>query len=158
MPFENSRKSTVSLKTRALRFLARRDYGEVELARKLKPYAENPEEIAPLLNWLKTQGFLNEARFVDAAARARAPRMGARRIGSFLRAQGVASEHIATTVADLRETEGQRAHALWARKFGQLPQNIQERARQTRFLISRGFESDIVRKVLSGRFVDEFSE
>jgi regulatory protein len=50
----------------------------------------------------------------------------------------------------LRDSEQQRAQAVWARKFGQPPASAAERARQMRFLAGRGFSADVVRAVLRG--------
>jgi hypothetical protein len=52
--------------------------------------------------------------------------------------------------AALRDSELQRAQAVWARKFGQLPASAAERGRQMRFLAARGFSADTVRAVLRG--------
>ena len=50
---------------------------------------------------------------------------------------------------DKQDCLSTRAQALWQRKFGQPPATPQERARQTRFLLSRGFSGEVVRRVLS---------
>jgi len=42
----------------------------------------------------------------------------------------------------------ERARAAWSRKFSAAPANAKEWARQARFLQSRGFASDIVRRLL----------
>jgi regulatory protein len=51
----------------------------------------------------------------------------------------------------LRETELERARAIWQRKYGDraaAPADPAERARQMRFLIARGFSADVVRRVV----------
>ena len=50
----------------------------------------------------------------------------------------------------LKDTELERARGVWRRRFDGPPQSLQERARQTRFLLARGFGGDTVRKVLNG--------
>jgi len=54
----------------------------------------------------------------------------------------------------LRETERERAQELWQRKFGALAQDQKERARQYRFLASKGFSADVVSKIVGGRSQD----
>jgi regulatory protein len=49
--------------------------------------------------------------------------------------------------ADLPD-EMARARAAWSRKFSAAPTNPKEWARQARFLQSRGFAGDIVRRLL----------
>ena len=52
--------------------------------------------------------------------------------------------------AQLRETEEERARAVWRQRFGTPAATPQERARQMRFLAARGFSGDTVRRVLRG--------
>jgi regulatory protein len=47
-------------------------------------------------------------------------------------------------------TELERAREVWLRRFGQPPADAAERARQMRFLAGRGFETDIIRRVIAG--------
>jgi regulatory protein len=54
----------------------------------------------------------------------------------------------------LKETEYQRAYDLWVRKYGELAQDQKERARQYRFLASKGFSSDVVGKIIGGQRPD----
>jgi regulatory protein len=54
----------------------------------------------------------------------------------------------------LRETEYQRAYELWARKYGEVAQDQKVRARQYRFLASKGFSSEVVAKVVGGQKPD----
>jgi regulatory protein len=53
------------------------------------------------------------------------------------------------TLQQLRESEFERARAVWQRKFGQVPSDAHERARQMRFLAQRGFSAEVVRRVLN---------
>lgn len=39
---------------------------------------------------------------------------------------------------------------VWLKKFGVVPANAAERARQYRFLASRGFPIDVIRRVIGG--------
>jgi regulatory protein len=58
-------------------------------------------------------------------------------------------------VAALQGTEMARAQALWQKKFGEVASGPSERAKQTRFLASRGFSGDTIRRVLAGPSEDE---
>jgi regulatory protein len=42
---------------------------------------------------------------------------------------------------------------VWRKKYGQLPESPAERAKQARFLMSRGFSQGIIVKILKG--IDE---
>ena len=86
----------LSLKARALRFLAMREHSRAELARKLARHVEDtPEDpagphIERLLDELSAHGLLDEQRAADALVSAQAHRFGALQLRQRLRARGVA--------------------------------------------------------------------
>ena len=115
--------------------------------------AERPElpdvrQIPELLDALEAAGHLSDARLLESRIHVRAPRYGNLRIERELQQLGVAADEPAR--AALRDSELQRAQAVWARKFGQMPAGAAERGRQMRFLAGRGFSADTVRAVLRG--------
>ena len=138
-----------SLKGRALRLLSQREHSRAELERKLAAYEEVPGTLAQALDELQARGFISEQRVLESVLHRRAPKLGATRLRQELQGRGLARDAIEQAVADLKDSEPARAQALWQRKFGQPPATPQERARQTRFLLSRGFSGDVVRRVLS---------
>lgn len=101
-----------------------------------------------LLDWLAANNYLSETRFVESRVNARSRKQGALRIKLELSRHGLTLEP--EQAAALRETEFARAQALWQRKFGALAADARERAKQARFLASRGFASDVVRRVVGG--------
>ncbi|HVK54138.1 MAG TPA: recombination regulator RecX [Burkholderiales bacterium] len=140
--------SELSLKARAVAFLARREHTRRELARKLAPHAESAEQMETLLDELVQQGFLSDERFVESRVNARIGRYGSRRIAQELLEKGVSETLVTEAVANLKADDLQTARALWARKFDAQPKDAKEKARQIRFLQSRGFSFDIIRQVL----------
>ena len=50
----------------------------------------------------------------------------------------------------LKDTELSRAQEVWRKKFGRPPEDPQEKAKQLRFLITRGFNAEVVRRVVKG--------
>lgn len=144
-----------SLRERALAYLARREHSRVELARKLAPYCEESEEIAALLDDFTQRGWLSEERYADMLVTARQSKYGRRRIAQELREKGVSEEGITAAVADVREDELSTARAVWAKKFGRLPADAQEKARQMRFLASRGFGQETIYKVVRGSLEEQ---
>jgi regulatory protein len=138
------------LRERALRFLARREHTRKELARKLAPHTEDEAEIAALLEDFQQRGWLSEQRFVEQVVHARRGRYGSRYIAHELREKGVSDEAIATTLSQLKENDLETARTVWAKKFGTLPEDAKDRAKQMRFLQSRGFGLDVIGKLLNG--------
>lgn len=137
-----------SLRARALKALARREHTRQELEAKLQPYAEDPDELETLLDDLEKRGWLSEARFVEQLTTVRRRRFGAARILNELREKGVSEGALAAAQSRLKDSEIDAARAVWKKKFGSLPTTLQERAKQSRFLASRGFSAEVVRKVL----------
>ena len=63
---------------------------------------------------------------------------------------GVPENLASEAMAPLAQSELERARALWLRRFGTAPSTPQERARQMRFLAGRGFDGEIVSRVVRG--------
>ncbi|MFN3888522.1 MAG: recombination regulator RecX [Aquabacterium sp.] len=145
-----SRRPGLSLKGRALKYLAAREHSRVELRRKLGPYAETPEEVERVLDELESRRFLSAERFAESVAHRRGARYGASRVQAELAQHQLPPDVVRDAVQTLRDSEFDRAWALWARRYGAIPTEAAERARQSRFLASRGFSGDIIRRILRG--------
>ena len=143
------------LRARALKLLARREHSRAELARKLAIHAEDPAEVGRVLDDFERRGWLSERRVVEQLVHARRSRYGARRIERDLREKGVSGEAVAAALAGLKPGELEAAREVWVRKFGgKQPRGPADRARQVRFLQGRGFELEVILKVLKGRDED----
>lgn len=117
------------------------------------------ETVEALLLWLQAQSYLSEARFVESRLHARASRFGNSRIKQELAQHGLSldAEHLER----LKDSEFERARGVWERKFGAIgPPSADKtrgdshemlaaaRAKQTRFLVQRGFSPELIRKLL----------
>jgi regulatory protein len=171
-----ARPQALSLKARAIALLAQRDHSASELRGKLLRLARGMaaarqavaaaeaepdaaaidpadqaerlnEEVDALLGWLQAQGYLDEGRFVESRVHARMGRFGNLRIRQELAQHGLALD--AEQQTRLKDSELERARAVWARKFGaQAPEDASARAKQSRFLAGRGFSPEVVRRLL----------
>ncbi|WP_280153294.1 regulatory protein RecX [Piscinibacter sp. XHJ-5] len=171
-----TRRTPLSLKGRALALLAQREHSAGELRRKLlrharaetarnaasategRPCAGASDEgddataddalarVDAVIDWLRGQRYLSDERFVESRVHARASRYGNVRIRQELAQHGVSlSPEAAQT---LRDSELERATDVWRRKFGTLPADAAERARQSRFLAQRGFSAAVISRVM----------
>jgi regulatory protein len=147
-------KREISLRTRALAMLARREHTRAEMARKLSPHSECPEQVEQLLDALVARGWLSETRFAESRANALARKFGTRKIEHDLSSRGVSAEVVEHAVKQTRAQELENCRAAWQRKFGVLPQSAAERVRQMRFLAGRGFSAEAVRQVLKAGDAD----
>ncbi len=153
------------MRARALQWLAQREQSRVELRRKLLRQARADlalaagledaseareegatEQVEAVLDWLESNGYLSAERFVESRVHARAERYGNLRIRQELQQHQLGlSGELAQT---LGASEIDRARAVRARRFAELPREAAERARQARFLIGRGFSPEAVRAAL----------
>ncbi len=147
-------KREIPLRERALAMLARREHTRTEMARKLSPHSESPEQVEQLLDALAARGWLSETRFAETRANALGRKFGSRKIEHDLRSRGVSVEVVAQTVEKALTQELENCRAAWQRKFGALPQSAAERGRQMRFLAGRGFSAEAVRRVLKAGDTD----
>lgn len=141
---------TLSLKGRALRLLSQREHSRAELTKKLTPHVQDGEDLGAVLDDLQAKDFINETRVLESVLHRRSSRLGGARIRQELQSKGLPAEAVQKAVEQLKHSELDRARGVWARKFAQPPQTPQENAKQTRFLLTRGFSGDVVRRVLRG--------
>ena len=140
------------LRARALRLLARREHSRAELGRKLAPRAGSPEALSTLLDSLEQKKQLSNERYAAERARVLARKFGAARIRLDLKSKGVDGE-----LADKFSAGGEleRARTILQRKYRLPAATREERARRMRFLQSRGFAYETIRKLLSSDADDE---
>lgn len=143
----------MTLRERALSLLARREHSRAELARKLAAHGK-ADDIQALLDALEREGLLSEARYVEAQARAASGRHGSLRLKQTLQRQGVSGELLESTLKEARALDLAACKALWQRKYGRHAADDKEKARQYRFLLSRGFPSEVIARVLAGKDAD----
>lgn len=145
-----------SLEARALRYLARREHSRAELARKLARHAEDTpdapaaQQVDAVLDALAAAGLLSDRRAAEALVGAKAPRLGQMRLRKLLRERGVPDDEAAAALESVRGDELARAQAVWQRRFGAVADDAAGRARQARFLAGRGFDAEVVRRVVRG--------
>ena len=142
-------KQPLPLKASAIRLLARREYARAELYDRLIARGGTREEVERVLDELERSGYLSDARFAQALVAQKAGRYGKRAIAHQLRRKQVAPAAAADALASIALTdELADATALWQRRFGALPKDEREKARQVRFLQARGYSITIALKVL----------
>jgi regulatory protein len=124
----------------------RREHSRAELARKLAPYADSAESLAAVLAELASRKQLSDERYAEARAHWLSRKYGAAKIRQDLKAHGVA-DAIIERVSN--EGEDARARAILARKYRTVATTREEKARRARFLQSRGFSYDTIRRTLA---------
>jgi regulatory protein len=166
-------KRRLSLRGRGVQLLSQREHSRQELRRKLLQHlrklhseaasaaaaefteptestqpSDADQQVDDVLTWLQDKGYFSEQRFVESRVHVREGRYGNLRIRQELAQHGVALD--ADTAARLKGTELARAHEVWLRKFGAPAADAAGRAKQMRFLSSRGFSPEVIRRVVKG--------
>jgi regulatory protein len=161
----------LSLKARALRWLAQREHSPAELQRKLLAAVRRQAALhvveagvadrvdaavaaaqaawPALLAELQAAGHLSAERFVESRLNLRSRRFGQQRISSELRQHGLALS--AQQSESLAVSESERALAVFMKRFGRsggLAPDAAGRAKQMRFLAARGFDGHAIREAL----------
>jgi regulatory protein len=143
-----AKKPEISLRVRAMRYLARREYSRTELHSKLLPYVQEGEDLDAVLDDLVARGWLSDERATTQLVHAKRSRFGTQRIAHELRQKGIPENLIAEALPELKDSELDTAREVWQRKFGNIAQDVKEKGKQVRFLQSRGFSMDVIFKVL----------
>jgi regulatory protein len=167
----------LSVKGRALRYLAQREHSRHELERKLARHVEDTAsssaqaQIAAALDQLEAAGLLSETRAAESVLRCQGQRFGSRRLKQVLLSKGLDAELVSATLKKARVTETQRARDIWQRRFGHAPVGVEAQdtgpgadrgtdpakdrakthAKQMRFLAGRGFDAEVIRRVVLQR-------
>ena len=134
-----------------MRYLARREYSRAELHARLLTYVTADDNVEAVLDELVKRGWQSDERAATQLLHAKRSRFGAQRITLDMRQKGIAEELISAAMPDLKASELEAARVVWKKKFGVAPQDEKEKAKQMRFMQSRGFALDVVFKVLSSR-------
>lgn len=121
---------------------------------KLLPHADTEHEVDLVLGDLEAKGFLSDERFAQSYVRTKGQRYGELRLRFGLREAGISDSIIESELAAFKSKELQQALLVWARRFAAPPESIQERARQERFLLQRGFPPGTLRRLEASGFAD----
>lgn len=147
--------SPAAVRRAAMDLLARREHGRVELGRKLRLRGASVELIDPALDRLAEEGLLSDARYLESYVRMRANAgYGPLRIREELAQRGLAREAIELALRDSGFDWSVQLYDAWQRKFGELPADQREKARQGRFLSYRGYPLEMIGRLLRGGSFD----
>ena len=134
--------SPVEARRKAMDFLARREYGRVELERKLIDKGFEPDATREAVAKLVCDGLQSDGRFAESFVQSRVNQgKGPVRIRAELGERGIGDEVVSMAIEEAGIDWNDLARDVRRRKFGQaMPGDFREKARQMRFLQYRGFE------------------
>ena len=145
-----------SARDSALRALGRREHSAEQLRRKLESRGYDESTAAEAVGELSERGWQSDSRFAEMLIRSRVSQgYGRMYIEGNLRVAGVPDAEAAAVLEAADCDWTQAAIDLHARKFGAAPETMADRNKQYRYLASRGFTSDQIRKAMKGAVPDE---
>jgi regulatory protein len=135
-------------------YLARREHGRGELIDKLVRFGFDTDIANEAVAQLVDDGLQSDARFAEAFVRSRINQgKGPARIRADLRERGLGGAAIDLALEDADEDWYALARDVRLKKFGpDTPLEFRDKARQMRFLQSRGFESDQIQAAVSANY------
>ena len=140
------------LRNRALYYLAKREYSFQELVNKTLKYAEelglNKKDCEFIISKLREQNLQSDQRFCESYINSKKNKFGAQKIVFELTQKGVSEDLVATFIGELVNNEYDLALQVWNKKYSHVTQDINEKAKQIRFLQSRGFSFETIKKII----------
>ncbi len=139
----------MTCRKKAMDYLARREHCRAELVLKLSAKDYDTAEICETLDKLEAENLLSDARFAEAYLGARVNRgFGPQKISNELMQKGVSDSLIQLTIETCAPDWIGLANQQQKKKFGNLPTDFIEKAKQARFLQYRGFTFEQINRVL----------
>ena len=140
------------LRNRALYYLAKREYSFQELVNKTLNYAEelglNKKDCEFIISKLREQNLQLDQRFCESYINSKKNKFGAQKIVFELTQKGVSEDLVATFIGELVNNEYDLALQVWNKKYSHVTQDINEKAKQIRFMQSRGFSFETIKKII----------
>jgi len=132
-------------------YLARREHGRSELLEKVTRFGFDADVADDAVAQLVEDGLQSDVRFADAFVRSRINQgKGPAKIRADLREKGVNDGVTEGGIRDAEQDWYALAVEVRLKKFGaERPAEFKEKARQMRFLQSRGFEQDQIQAAVS---------
>lgn len=137
--------STRTIREAAMDYLSRREHATHELFQKLLAKKEyEADDISEVLLRLSDQGLLSDERFTEAFINQRINQgSGPLKIRAELRQKGISDDMIETFLNERDVQWRETALAVRTKKYSSVsPSDLKEKARQSRFLQSRGFSTE----------------
>lgn len=146
----------IEARKKAMDYLARREYGRLELSRKLSRFGFEPDIVVIAVDQLRDDGLQDDRRFAESFLRSRISQgKGPVRTRLDLGERGLDSALIEEVLANSEKDWMELATEVRLKKFGAaVPGNFKEKARQMRFLQYRGFEQEHIQAALAARGED----
>lgn len=137
------------LRLYAMNLLARREYSALELQQKLATKSSDEYSVNQVIEKLKQDGLQSDERFTEAFVRMRLRQgKGKRMVTMELKQKGIAATVIQDLISGDNQWRDSLANLIERRFSGQIAKDPKEKAKQLRYLQSRGFTYEQIQAVV----------
>ncbi|MDB5971541.1 MAG: regulatory protein RecX [Hydrocarboniphaga sp.] len=133
----------------ALRLLGRREHSARELQSKLRARGVEAESAGEIVDGLKESGWQSDERYAEMLVQSRVGQgHGPLRIEAEMRVAGISAEAIRAAMDAAGTDWDELIQRVWKRHFRTPARDAQERQKQYRYLMGRGFDSATISRLL----------
>lgn len=139
------------LKHKALSWLTRRDYSEVELRRRLQQLGGLSEDIEQVITWCKSYDYLNQQRYINMLVRSRVNRgYGFNYIAQECKQHNIAIDELQHGLAELNIDWYALAKRVYIKKYADNAIiDYKDKMKRMAYLQRRGFTHDQIHYALA---------
>ncbi len=155
MGLDVSRDATACVSTQikdgCLSLLMRREHSQKELLTKLTAKGFRADDILPVIAELAEQGWQSNTRYAESYTRHRLKKgYGALAIAHELKQNGITNFDIDSVLFDVADDWLSLIKQVYEKKYGDDKKLLlPEKAKQTRFLLQRGFDSRLIQELFN---------
>lgn len=133
----------------ALRLLGRREHSARELKSKLRARGVEADSAGEIVDGLAESGWQSDERYAEMLVRSRVGQgHGPQRIEAEMRVAGIGSEAIRAAMDAAEVDWDEVIRRVWERHFRTPATDAQERQKQYRYLMGKGFDSATISRLL----------
>jgi regulatory protein len=139
------------LKHKALGWLTRRDYSEVELRRRLQQLGGLSEHIEQVIAWCKDYDYLNQQRYINMLVRSRTNRgYGFNYIAQECKQHNISQEELQLCLAELNIDWFALAKRVYIKKYADNTViDYKDKMKRRAYMQRRGFNNDQIQHVFT---------
>jgi regulatory protein len=139
------------IKDSCLRLLMRREHSQKELLTKLKAKGFKQEDSLPIIAELAEQGWQSDTRYAESYTRHRLQKgYGALAIAHELKQNGITDFDIDSVLFNVADDWLSLIKQVYEKKYPDDKKlSLPERAKRTRFLLQRGFNSRLIQQLFN---------
>lgn len=139
------------LKHKALSWLTRRDYSEVELRHRLQQLGGLSEHIEQVIAWCKSYDYLNQPRYINMLVRSRTNRgYGFNYIAQELKQHNIGVDELKLCLAELNIDWFAAAKRVYSKKYSDSPViDYKDKMKRMAYMQRRGFNHDQIQHIFT---------